>query len=394
MMEMEARHAEIVDSAMDPILSFGDDRRIKLFNAAAQRTFGMSAAEAVGSQIDDLIKGGVRFVAALQNTANGSDTPIHEGTAVRANGTEFEVEFTLSTLHLHDGREHTLILRDVSERRRTAALLQARSTSLADALEELKAVNEQLNDRTRELETAMGARSRFYASMSHELRTPINAILGYNSLLLDGILGEINDTQRDSARRTLVAANHLMELVNDVLDLSKVEAGKMEVRLEPVVFPDVINGLLATVAPFAQENGVELQLNPCEDQIMSDPRRIRQILLNLLSNAIKFGGSKPVSVNCWRENKVWLVIEVRDQGPGIPEGDQERIFEEFVQLEDKKPGTGLGLPISRSLAELLGGSLTLTSAPGKGSSFRLTLPADSNEAAAPAESQILARRTS
>jgi PAS domain S-box-containing protein len=373
MLAAGARYAQIVDTAMDPIISVGSDDRIKGFNAAAQRTFRISAAEALGKPIEEFLRGGLQAGAApplIEDPAG-----VQEGMGLRADGTEFEVEYTRSALEIAEGVEHTLILRDVSERRRTAELLKARTVSLADTLEELKAVNDQLSQRTRDLEGAIGIRSRFYASMSHELRTPINAILGYSSLLLDGVFGNLEGDQRGSVERTLKAANHLMELVNDILDLSKVEAGKMELSLEPVVFPDLVHDLLATVEPLAEQYGVELVLHSCEVTILSDPRRIRQVILNLLSNAIKFGNSKPVTVSCRPDDTGFFVVEVEDHGPGIAESDQERIFEEFVQLESQqKPGTGLGLPISRRLAELLGGTLSVESELGKGSTFRLRIP--------------------
>jgi PAS domain S-box-containing protein len=378
MLEVEERHAQILDSAMDPIVSFGDDHRIRIFNAAARRTFRIDAADAAGRTIDDFLN--------LAGDDIGSEAPgvaslgpdLREGTARRADGDEFPAEYTLSTLTHAGAREHTLILRDISERRAFEETLRARTASLADTLEELRALNEQLAERSRQLEHAMGTRNRFYASMSHELRTPVNAIMGYSSLLLDGIFGELRAEQRDSIDRTFAAANHLQELVNDILDLSKVEAGKMDLKLEPVTFPDLVRDLFATVSPLAEEHGVELILEGPEITIETDPRRVRQIILNLLSNAIKFGGGRPVRVANWRAPDGALVVEVRDDGPGIEENDQERIFEEFVQLEgQEKPGTGLGLPISRRLAELLGGSLTVTSHPGEGSAFRLTLPAGS-----------------
>jgi PAS domain S-box-containing protein len=382
MLEVEARHAQILDAAMDPIVSFGDDRRIRFFNPAAERTFRIVAASALGRPIDDFLDLPAEVLPSNGGPREGerAGPSVRESTGRRADGGEFPAEYTVSTIADGPSCHHTLILRDVSERRAVEATLRARTASLADTLEELRALNDQLAERSRELEHAMGTRNRFYASMSHELRTPINAILGYSSLLLDGIFGELAPEQRDSIDRTFAAANHLQELVNDILDLSKVEAGKMELKLEPVAFPDVVEDLFATVTPLAEGHGVELILEGAPDTIQSDPRRVRQILLNLLSNAIKFGDGRPVRVANWREPDGALVVEVRDEGPGIAEADQERIFEEFVQLESaSKPGTGLGLPISRRLAELLGGSLTVTSSVGVGSAFRLTLPAEASD---------------
>ena len=247
----------------------------------------------------------------------------------------------------------------------------------AESARMLFRLNEELKRRQTALEQAMGARNRFYASMSHELRTPINAVIGYSTLMLDNIYGPLNAKQQQGLERTLQAARHLLELVNDVLDLSKIEAGKIELSLQPVSFPALIEDLFVTVRPLADEYGSELSLRQEGESvsIVSDPRRVRQILLNLLSNAIKFGDGKPIEVCCKRTEQGGVVVEVIDHGVGIAEEDQSRIFEEFVQVsETKQPGTGLGLPISKRLAKMLDGDLTLTSRLGEGSTFCLTLP--------------------
>jgi PAS domain S-box-containing protein len=228
-----------------------------------------------------------------------------------------------------------------------------------------------------EREAAMASRNRFYAAMSHEIRTPMNAILGYTDLLLAGAYGEMSEAQIQGIERTYRAGQHLLELVNDVLDLSKLEAGKLEIEVEPTSVPELIEDLFATVRPMATESGAELRLehDACSEPIDIDPRRVRQILLNLLSNAIKFGGARPVLVRCGRTDDRGIQVEVQDQGPGIDAEDLPRIFEEFVQLSGSAGlGTGLGLPISRRLAELLGGRLEVESKPGHGTTFRLLLP--------------------
>jgi signal transduction histidine kinase len=240
-------------------------------------------------------------------------------------------------------------------------------------------------------------RTRFFAAMSHELRTPINAIMGYNDLIVAGIYGPVSDDQQRGIERSQRAARHLLELVNDVLDVSKLEAGKVDVASEDVALDDFLEDLLVTIRPMAEERGCELRLErrDCATRLRTDPRRLRQILLNLLSNATKFAAGRPVTVWCEpvphggavpgsRQRRTgiqrWtggdaVVVAVRDDGPGIAPADHERIFEEFVQLPGTTPGgTGLGLPISRRLAELLGGTLTVESAPGRGSTFYVTLP--------------------
>ena len=196
--------------------------------------------------------------------------------------------------------------------------------------------------------------------------------------MLDNIYGSLNAKQKEGLQRTLKAARHLLELVNDVLDLSKIEAGKIELSLQPVMFPALIEDLFVTVRPLADDYGSTLTLEMESEpfNIVSDPRRVRQVLLNLLSNAIKFGEGKPIKVQCKQTEDHGVEIAVIDEGVGIASEDIARIFEEFVQVaESKQPGTGLGLPISRRLAQLLDGSLTVDSTPGQGSAFRLTLPA-------------------
>jgi signal transduction histidine kinase len=254
------------------------------------------------------------------------------------------------------------------------SLLETEARSAA----KLSQMNDELHRRQIALEQAMGARNRFYASMSHELRTPINAVIGYSTLMLDNIYGPLNAKQKEGLQRTLKAARHLLELVNDVLDLSKIEAGKIELSLQPVMFPSLIEDLFVTVRPLADEYGSTLALEMDGEpfNIVSDPRRVRQILLNLLSNAIKFGEGKPIRVTCKQDANRGVELEVVDEGVGIAKDDISRIFEEFVQVsESKQPGTGLGLPISRRLAQLLDGSLSVHSEPSHGSAFRLTLPA-------------------
>ena len=279
------------------------------------------------------------------------------------------------------------LLRDSQKREleleHRTSLLEAEARSAA----KLSQMNEELHRRQVALEQAMGARNRFYASMSHELRTPINAVIGYSTIMLDNIYGPLNVKQKEGLQRTLKAARHLLELVNDVLDLSKIEAGKIELSLQPVMFPSLIEDLFVTVRPLADEYGSSLSLDLEGEHfnIVSDPRRVRQILLNLLSNAIKFGEGKPIRVKCKQSMDKSAEIEVIDQGVGIAQDDIARIFEEFVQVsESKQPGTGLGLPISRRLAQLLDGSLTVCSKPGEGSAFRLTLPASLEDDLAPA----------
>jgi PAS domain S-box-containing protein len=413
LLQSEARFSEIVRTAMDAIVLFDSDGRIVLVNGAAERMFATSADRAVGRSIAEFLPHehtpGSDVVAAIVAVADDSRSARLDGTLVRprsftgrrASGDEFPIEASVSCLDDSPAgpRTYTLIARDVSERVRHEQALRQQAASLAESARELQELNRELHRRQMELERAMTARSRFYASMSHELRTPINAVLGYSTLLLERIYGPLNEKQAEGIERTQKAARHLLELVNDVLDLSKIEAGKIDLRLQPVDFPGLIEDLFVTVRPLADEHGSELTLDHRADRpirIVSDPRRLRQILLNLVSNAIKFGCGKPITVVVTATASGGVAVDVIDRGEGISPDDQERIFHEFVQLgkTQLQNGTGLGLPISRRLAELLHGSLTVQSTVGEGSTFRLELPESPESQAFRLVDQELAREPS
>jgi PAS domain S-box-containing protein len=228
----------------------------------------------------------------------------------------------------------------------------------------------------REREAAMTSRDRFYAMMSHELRTPVSAIMLYNELLLTGVYEALNRSQREALERAQRSARHLLELINDLLDLSKLQAGKLERRVEDVDLADVVEDVAAELAALALEQRCELRMGFARRPLVltSDGRRVRQIMVNLLSNALKFGRGHPVEVRC-RDEPDGVVAEVTDHGPGIAPEDVERIFEDFVQVAGgEETGTGLGLPLARRLATLLGGTLEVRSVPGRGSTFLLCLP--------------------
>jgi PAS domain S-box-containing protein len=395
--ESETRVAEIVNSALEAVITFDHDQHITLFNGAAERMFGIDASKIMGRDVSQLLHPESREKFALKTRrtlpaprhGNGSARPtrLEVFKGLRANGGAFPLEASISSVDLPTGKLFTVIGRDITERQQQEEALRAQALALANTSEELRTVNEELHGRQRELEKAISARSRFYASMSHELRTPINAILGYSALMLDNVYGSMNDKQINGIERTHRAAKHLLELVNDILDLSKIEAGKMELQLEPVEFPGVIEDLFVTVRPLADEHGSELGMEHrgAPRTIVSDPRRVRQVMLNLLSNAIKFGKGNPIKVICATGPDNGIIIEVIDQGVGIAPEDQSKIFDEFVQLakSTRQEGTGLGLPISKRLAEALGGALTVTSELSVGSTFRLELPQHADRITSP-----------
>jgi signal transduction histidine kinase len=225
-------------------------------------------------------------------------------------------------------------------------------------------------------------RERFFSAMSHDLRTPITAIVGYSELLADGIVGELNGQQLEMIERISQVSGHLSQLVNDILDLAKLDAGRMEFHREEVTLGDLVDEALVAVEPQARSKKLELRtdVDPHRDTVLRvDPPRVRQILVNLLSNAVKFTEQGEVSVVAGRDDgHTW--VEVRDTGPGLPPGSEEAIFEEFLQIaagtkSKREPGSGLGLAISRRLARAMGGDLTARSDPGAGAAFILVLPA-------------------
>jgi signal transduction histidine kinase/DNA-binding response OmpR family regulator len=260
------------------------------------------------------------------------------------------------------GRAH-----DELERR-----VQERTTQLAVA-------NKELDLRNREVERATQMKSKFLASMSHELRTPLNAIVGFSDLLGDEIPGQLNDKQKRFVNHIKQGAGHLLQLINDILDLSKIEAGQLELRCEQFLVKDALPEVLSTIRPLAMAKDIQVQQKLRTDQsVYADRVRFKQILYNLLSNAVKFtpkGGR--IEVDCFEsENQVCL--SVTDTGVGIRQEDQKVVFEEFRQVEGSRhevnEGTGLGLAITKRLVEQQGGKISLTSEPGKGSRFTFTLP--------------------
>lgn len=265
---------------------------------------------------------------------------------------------------------------DVYRRDVDGPLLKNLASQAALAIEHAF-LNERARDQARDLERAMDERSRFFASLSHELRTPINAVIGYNHLLGEEIFGPLNVAQSEALGKANRSAQHLLELVDDILDVSKIEAGKLEIFPDEVDLAALLRDTVTSLQLQAQEKGIALDIEASVTAVVTtDPARVRQIVLNLLSNAVKFTDEGTVSLRLARDGGSRCTVRVTDTGPGIPAEDRERIFEEFEQGSGREwtTGTGLGLAISRRLAELLGGDLQVESEVGVGSTFILTLP--------------------
>jgi len=283
-----------------------------------------------------------------------------------------------------------LVLREDARAERIAMHsfnLELLSRDLLDA-------NVRLEERAQQVTDANMAKSRFLANVSHELRTPLNAIVGYNALALSGLYGEITNELRGAHDRIQTAAEHLLRVVNDVLDLSKIEVGRMEVEVRSVSLESLLEDVVAMVEPVAEAKNVRVDLVVARDipAIATDPRHVKQILMNLATNAIKFTERGSVTIvakpGAANDPACAVVVVVEDTGIGIPAADLRRIFEEFEQVrpggrgDSLVRGTGLGLTVSRKLARLIGGDVTAESQLGVGSRFTLVLPAEASSATA------------
>jgi GAF domain-containing protein len=258
----------------------------------------------------------------------------------------------------------------------------ALATTFADqaviAIENVRLFDE-IQDKSRQLEEASKHKSQFLANMSHELRTPLNAILGYTELIVDGVYGDMPEKAQATLKRITANGKHLLGLINDVLDLSKIEAGQLTLSLDDYSMKDVVNSVYGAVEPLAADKKIafKAEIAPDLPSGRGDERRLTQVLLNLVGNAIKFTDTGEVAIRASASDGAYAV-SVRDTGPGISEADQAKLFQEFQQADDsitrKKGGTGLGLAISKRIVEMHGGRIGLESQVGKGSTFTITLP--------------------
>jgi signal transduction histidine kinase len=262
---------------------------------------------------------------------------------------------------------------------REIELVESFARQAAIAIENVRLFNE-IQEQSAQLEVANRHKSEFLANMSHELRTPLNAIIGFSEVLLQRMFGELNDRQAEYLQDIVSSGRLLLSLINDILDLSKVEAGRMELELTPFSLVAALNNAVTLVRERAQSHGIKLELEvaPELDTVVADERKLKQVIVNLLSNAVKFtpdGGT--VRLRAERENgEIRLAVE--DTGIGIAPADQARVFEEFQQAshrtERSREGTGLGLTLSKRMVELHGGTIRLESEVGKGSTFTVALP--------------------
>jgi PAS domain S-box-containing protein len=371
----EATFAGILSISSDAVVSVDEAHRIVMFNKGAEQIFGYAAEEVLGQPLDIVIPERARGVhGGHLNEFSAARVPARrmgergEISGRRKNGDTFPAEASISKIDVGGRRIFTAVLRDITDRHRAEQALRDK--------------NEELARQNRRVEEANRLKSEFLANMSHELRTPLNAIIGFAELLHDGRAGPVTAEQREYLGDVLTSSRHLLQLINDVLDLSKVEAGKIELRPELVDLEQLVGevrDILRSIAG-AKRIQVAVTIAPAIRIGVADPAKLKQVLYNYLSNALKFtaeGGRVSVRVQPTGDS-TGIRLEVEDSGIGIKAEDIDRLFVEFQQLDastaKKYPGTGLGLALTKRLVEAQGGTVGVRSTAGTGSVFFAELP--------------------
>ena len=361
------------EAAPDPLVIVDPVGCISVVNGQTERVFGYPRADLIGKPVDMLIPNRFRdrllgyrmeFAAGHQIRPMASVLDLY---GQRSDGSEFPIEISLSPVQTHEGLVVSTTIRDVTERKR---------------LEEVNRQAFELETQNRRIREASRLKSEFLANMSHELRTPLNSILGFGEMLYDGVVPPDSPQHQEFLGDIIKSGRHLLQLINDVLDLAKVEAGKLEFRPEAIDLESVIAEVQSIVRAISVAKNVRIDasIDPVLKQgILLDPARLKQVLYNFISNALKFtpaGGA--VTVRARPDGEESLLLEVEDTGSGIAPEDLDRLFVEFQQLEagtaKRHSGTGLGLALTRRLAEAQGGSVGVRSTLGKGSVFHVVLP--------------------
>jgi protein-histidine pros-kinase len=357
------RYRVLFESTPDSVIMVNATGTIVLANLQAQRLFGYAEGELSGRQIDTLLPQRLRH-AHVGHRARYFDQPRTrtmgadlELLGLRKGNVEFPVEISLSPLETDEGMLVSSAIRDITERKR---------------------IEHTLYEQKIELERASQAKDRFLTSMSHELRTPLNAILGFAQLLANEALPATALQKRAFVQNIVTSGRHLLTLINEILDLAKIESGSLSLSIEPVRLPALLEEVRVMVEEQAQQRQIEMVFSACEPlTVRADHTRLKQVLLNLLSNAIKYNhAAGKVALDISQPDAQRVRIAIRDTGKGLDEAQLAELFQPFNRLGQEagsKEGTGIGLVVTRRLVELMGGDMGVHSCVGVGSVFWIEL---------------------
>lgn len=382
--ENEQQLSSFLDGAFDPIICIDSHGTIQRLNPAVHKHFGYQPDELLGKNVKILMADPYHnehdgyLKAYLKTGKTKIINTVTEVTARKKNGTLFPLELSVSESVVRGEKIFLGIIRDISERKEAEKELKHAYTEL----------EKRIHERTEELwqsknlaEKSNQAKSEFLSRMSHELRTPMNAILGFAQLMQESTRDPLPQAQRKRNGQILKAGNHLLDLINEVLDLASIEAGKITVSLEPVCIAELAEEVLTVVRPLSKNFNINLVDQITDNKelyILADKTRLKQVLLNLLSNGIKYNRREgSVTLSASLEDSFMLRIDVTDTGMGIPEEKMNQLFDPFNRLgaEDGEiEGTGIGMTISKKLMEVMGGSIDVKSSLGEGSTFCVRLP--------------------
>ena len=389
---MQEMLAAIVESSDDAIVSKDLNGIVRSWNPAAERMFGFTAAEMIGQSITKIIP--IERLPeedeVLARVRRGLAVDHFETVRQRKDGSLIDISLTVSPVKSPHGRivGASKIARDITEKKRLAEIKkkQAEQEEMARMLE--------LEDENRRIEEASRLKTAFVANMSHELRTPLNSIIGFSELMVRGKVGELSPRHSEYVGDILASAQHLAQLINDVLDLAKIESGRIDFAPEKMMVSEAVGEVCDIVRGLTTErrSPIAVSVHPDVDQVVLDPRKFKQILYNYISNAIKFtepGGR--ITVRAQPDEPGFFRIEVEDTGIGIAPQDISKLFVEFQQLDSGRSkqyqGTGLGLALTKRIVEAQGGTVGVRSVAAEGSTFFAVLPVSTEALGAPPATQ-------